>query len=273
MPTPSPQLASHAEPLDAAALAAAGYAAVVHLQEADSTMVEARRLAADPARRLPAVVIADRQTSGRGRRGAGWWQADGSLAASVVVDGQAVGLPATSPRPAWSLACGVALAETIRGQEPAIDVRIKWPNDLEVAGRKLAGIIVESDSGGGTIFGIGVNTAGSAQAAPAGLRDRIITLPDLVGRPLSRTHLLAGFLPRLRQLLRAMDADPGTLAARYVPLCGLAGRTLLLHVGAEQHAGICRGIAADGSLVIDTPAGRRSFASGSLTPPGSEWHS
>jgi BirA family biotin operon repressor/biotin-[acetyl-CoA-carboxylase] ligase len=271
MPAPSPQLASHAEPLDAAALAAAGYATVVHLPEADSTMVAARRLAADPAARLPAVVIADRQTSGRGRRGAGWWQADGSLAASIVVDGQAVGLHATSPQPAWSLACGVALAETIRDHEPGIDVRIKWPNDLEVAGRKLAGIIVEADTGGRAIFGIGVNTAGSAQAAPAGLRDRIVTLPDLVGRPLSRTPLLAGFLARLRQLLRALDADPGTLATRYVPLCGLAGRGVTIHVGAEQHVGICRGITADGSLVIDTPAGRRTFASGSLTPPGSEW--
>jgi len=272
MPTPSPQLATHAEPLDAAALAAAGYATVVHLPTADSTMVEARRLAAEPAARRPALVIADRQTSGRGRRGAGWWQADGSLAASIVVDGELVGRPSAGPQPVWSLACGIVLAETIRDLEPGVDVRIKWPNDLDVAGRKLAGIIVEADTGGRTIFGIGVNTAGSALAAPPGLRDRVVTLPDLVGRPLSRTRLLAAWLPRLCTLLREMDADPGTLARRYRPLCCLDGRAVTLHVGTEQHSGTCRGIAADGGLVVDTPAGPRTFASGSLTPPGSEWH-
>jgi BirA family biotin operon repressor/biotin-[acetyl-CoA-carboxylase] ligase len=271
MPAPSPQLASHPEPLDAAALAAAGYATVVHLSDADSTMVEARRLATGPATRLPALVVADRQTSGRGRRGAGWWQADASLAASIVIDGPAVELPTTRPQPVWSLACGVALAETLRDCEPGIDVRIKWPNDLDVAGRKLAGIIVEADASGRTIFGIGVNTAGSASAAPDGLRDRVITLPDLVGRPLSRSRLLAAWLPRLCTLLREMDADPGRLADRYLPLCGLAGRAVTIHVGTEQHSGICRGIAADGGLVIDTPSGQRTFASGSLTPPGSEW--
>ena len=273
MTAPSPQLASHAEPLDASAVAAAGYATVVHLPEADSTMVEARRLAADPAARLPALVIADRQTSGRGRRGAGWWQAAGSLAASIVVDGQMAGLRSASPQPGWSLACGVSLAETIRDLEPRVDVRIKWPNDLDVAGRKLAGIIVEADSGGRTIFGLGVNTAGSAQAAPEALRERVVTLPDLVGRPLSRTRLLAAWLPRLCTLLRDMDADPGALARRYRPLCCLAGREVTIYVGTEQHSGICRGIAADGSLVIDTPTGARPFASGSLTPPGSEWRS
>lgn len=271
MPTFPPQLASDAEPVDAAALAAAGYATVVHRPVADSTMVEARRLAADPATRLPVVVIADRQTSGSGRRGAGWWQADGSLAASIVADGPALGLTTASPQPVWSLACGIVLAETVRAWAPGIDVRVKWPNDLEVAGRKLAGIIVEADASGRTIFGIGVNTAGSATAAPAGLRDRIVTLPDLVGHSLSRSQLLAAWLPRLCGLLRELDADPAVLARRYRPLCGLDGRGVTLHVGTEQHAGICRGIAADGSLVIDTPGGQRAFASGSLTPPGSEW--
>ena len=110
-------------------------------------------------------------------------------------------------------------------------------------------------------------------AAPAGLRDRVVTLPDLVGRPLSRTRLLAAWLPRLCELLHEMDADPGTLAHRYRPFCCLTGRPVTLHVGTEQHSGICRGIAADGSILIDTPSGQRMFASGSLTPPGGEWRS
>lgn len=259
----SPQVASGPEPVDVAALGAAGCVSVVHLAKTESTMHEARRLAADRERPLPAVVIADRQTGGRGRRGAGWWQAEGSLAASLVIDGP--------PRPTWSLACGVALAEAIRGLEPGVGVRIKWPNDLEVAGRKLAGIIVEADASGRAIFGIGVNTAGAAASAPEGLRNRLVTLPDLTGRSLDRTRLLAALLPRLLDLVQAIAADPPELERRYRPLCGLDGRDVTLHVGAESHHGVCRGIASNGGLVIDTPAGRKTFTTGSLTPPGTEW--
>jgi BirA family biotin operon repressor/biotin-[acetyl-CoA-carboxylase] ligase len=263
MSASSPQVASGPEPLDVSALAAAGFERVVHLAEAESTMHEARRVAADREHPLPALVVADRQTSGRGRRGAGWWQADGSLAASVVIDGP--------PRPTWSLACGVALGEALRGLEPTLDVRIKWPNDLEVAGRKLAGIIVEADACGRGIFGIGVNTAGAAAQAPEALRDRLVTLPDLTGRSIDRTRLLAALLPRLLDLVRAIDADPAELERRYRPLCSLDGRDVTIHVGTESHRGVCRGIASDGGLVIDTPAGRKTFTTGSLTPPGTEW--
>jgi BirA family biotin operon repressor/biotin-[acetyl-CoA-carboxylase] ligase len=259
----SPQVASGPEPLDVAALAAAGYGSVVHLAETESTMHEARRVAADRERPLPAIVIADRQNGGRGRRGAGWWQAAGSLAASLVIDGP--------PRPTWSLACGVALAEAIRSLEPGIDVRIKWPNDLEVAGRKLAGIIVEADASGRGIFGIGVNTAGAVADAPEKLRDRLVTLPDLTGRSIDRTGLLAALLPPLLELVRSIEAEPLTLQRRYRPLCGLTGHDVTLHVGSESHTGVCRGIAADGGLVIDTATGRKTFTTGSLTPPGSEW--
>jgi hypothetical protein len=93
----------------------------------------------------PAAVIADRQTGGRGRRGAAWWQPTGSLAASLVLDGSAV---AGGVTPIWSLACGVALAETVRDLEPAAAARVRWPNDVEVAGRKLAGILVETAADG-----------------------------------------------------------------------------------------------------------------------------
>ena len=106
--TPSPD-----DPIDEAWLrAASGVATVEVLAEAESTMDRGRRIAADPLVRLPAAVIADRQTGGRGRRGAAWWQPTGSLAASLVVDGSAV---AGGVTPIWSLACGVALAEAVFG--------------------------------------------------------------------------------------------------------------------------------------------------------------
>lgn len=266
MPAPPPQIAPGADPLDTARLVAAGVATVVHRARVASTMDDARVLAADPAVALPAVVVADRQEAGRGRRGAGWWQADGALAASLVVPGAA-----PAPRPAWALACGVALAETLTALEPGIAARVRWPNDVEAAGRKLAGILVETAAHGRVVIGLGVNTSGTAAAAPAPLRHRVATLPDLVGRPLDRAVVLAALVPRLVDLLAALEADPAALPRRYRPLCALEGTVVTLHEAGATHRGTCRGIAPSGALVIDTPTGRREFVSGSLTHPADVW--
>lgn len=270
MPSLPPQFAPDADPIDVAALLACGFAAVVHRDAVETTMEESRLMAADPGQPVPAVVVADRQSHGRGRRGAGWWQATGSLAASVVVAARGA---TGGPQPWWSLACGVALAETIAALEPTVDPRVRWPNDLEVGGRKLAGILTETASPGRAIFGIGVNTAGTAAAAPAPLRQRLVTLPDLTGRLLSRTRLLATFLPRLLALLESAAAEPEVLAVRYRPRCALLGRSVTIHVGPLTHEGICLGITDSGALVLDTPAGRMQFSSGSLTAPADVWRS
>jgi len=246
----------------------------------DSTMVRARESAADEGAVLPAAVIADRQTGGRGRRGAGWWQSPGSLAVSIVLEARG---PAAAPPPTWSLACGVALVETLRDLLPGIAPVVRWPNDVHGHGGregatdavgatgKLAGILVETTASGRAIFGIGVNTTGTAAAAPAALRRRVVTIPDLTGRPLPRLTLLAAFLPRLLGLLRSLDENPGILPTRYLPLCGLAGREVTVYVGDRVHRGICRGIAADGGLLLDTAAGPLHCLAGSLTLPGDVW--
>ncbi len=271
--TPSPpHPAPVPDPIDVGALVAVGgFGSCEHLPEVDSTMVRARAIAADPAARLPAAVVADVQTAGQGRRGARWWQPPGSLTVSIVLDpGWAAGAEPTAP-PAWSLACGVAVAETLRALEPAVEAVVRWPNDVEAGGRKLAGILVERGVGGRLVIGIGVNTTGSATDAPAAIAHRIATLPDLTGRPLGRGRLLADLLPRLRALLGGMAEDPGVLAARYRPLCGLDGHTVTVHQGTRRQVGLCRGIDASGALVLDTEAGRLHLATGSLTDPADVW--
>jgi BirA family biotin operon repressor/biotin-[acetyl-CoA-carboxylase] ligase len=253
------------DPIETTALRdRAGFATVEVYPQITSTMERARQLAADAATAVPAVVMADRQTAGRGRQGAAWWQAEGSLAVSIVVDDQTVGVRV---QPTWSLACGVALAEAIATLEPTVDPRVKWPNDLTVGGRKLAGILLETAPAGRTILGIGVNTTGSVADAPAPLRDRLITLPDLTGRSLPRGDLLVAFLPRFLALVREMRAAPEVLVDRYRVRCGLTGEPVTVYRGAENIAGVCAGIAADGSLVVDTATGRQWLTSGSLTAP------
>jgi BirA family biotin operon repressor/biotin-[acetyl-CoA-carboxylase] ligase len=252
----------------------AGIATFIHLAEADSTMDRARTVATDPAIPLPAAVVADRQLAGRGRRGARWWQPPGSLAVSLVLDATVGG---GEVRPTWSLACGVALAEALAALEPALEPRVRWPNDIEADGAKLAGILVEMVPGGRVIFGVGVNTTGRAADAPAGIGRAVATLPDLVGRPLPRERLLGAFVPRLLALLAEMASDPDALAARYRPLCALTGRDVTVFRGPsagggpDRIHGPCLGIDRYGALVIDTVAGRLHLESGSLTDPAAAW--
>ena len=142
----------------------AGYR-VVGLRRIDSTNAEALRRAADGA---PdgTVVVADEQTAGRGRRGRSWISAPGNLFMTVLVrppEGSAVAQ--------LSFVAAVALGDAL---PPATGHRFKWPNDLLVEGRKIAGILVEAD-GGAAAVGIGVNTA----RTPDGVRE---TAADLGGR-------------------------------------------------------------------------------------------
>lgn len=261
------------DPFDEAALVRAGFATCERFAVVDSTMERAREIAADPRCPLPACVVADRQIRGRGRRGAGWWQAPGSLAASLVIPvppgSAAAGDPAAPA--VWSLASGVAVAETIQSLEPRVTPLIRWPNDVEAGGRKLAGILLEAVPGGRVIVGVGVNTTGSAVAAPAGIAHRVATLPDLAGRGLDRSRLLAELLPRLLVLLAESTDDQARFLSRYRSRCALAGREVTVHRGPERITGVCGGIAANGGLIVDTPAGRVEIRAGSLTAPGDEW--
>ena len=268
------------DPIDPALLLArAGLATFEHHAAVGSTMERARELAQDADCLLPAAVVADTQSLGRGQRGARWWQASGSLAVSVVVDAksdaqakpdaQAAGMPA--PPAVWSLACGVALAESLAAVAPAIEPLVRWPNDIEANGRKLAGILVEATPGGRAIFGIGVNTTGSCGDAPPPLDKKIVTVPDLTGSPLPRERLLVDFLPRLFALLVATVLDPEAFVARYRARCGLDGHPVTVFRGDERLTGLCRGIAADGTLVLDTSSGRVHVTSGSLTHPADIW--
>lgn len=261
------------DPIDPRALLRPGCLAhLEHLAETGSTMDRARELGTGVP--LPAAVVADVQVAGRGRSAARWWQPPGSLAVSIVIDASP-GSDAGPAKPAWSLACGIALVETLRDLVPGVATLVRWPNDIEVGGRKLAGILVESSgcetAAARVIFGVGVNTTGTAADAPGRLAHRVATIPDLTGAPLGRQHLLTQFVPRLRSLLAALARGDDRLVDRYAPVCGLTGREVTLYSGRDVHVGTCLGVTDEGAIVLATAGGTRAFRSGSLTRPGDEW--
>jgi BirA family biotin operon repressor/biotin-[acetyl-CoA-carboxylase] ligase len=135
----------------------------VHLRVTDSTNRVARELAASGAVH-GTLVTAREQTAGRGRQGRGWHAPPGAaLVCSWVL---------RDPPPLLSLAAGVATAE-VCGQR----ARVKWPNDVLIEGRKVAGILVEGrPQEGWAVLGIGLNVALELSQLPNGVRERAATL-------------------------------------------------------------------------------------------------
>ena len=148
----------------------------VHLRRIDSTNVRARELAAGGAPH-GTVVTAAEQTAGRGRQGRVWVAPAGrALLCSVVV---------RDPPRLLPLATGVAVADTVSevtGEEGRATV--KWPNDVWLDGRKVAGILVEGrPQEGWAVIGIGLNVALREQEFPPDLRDFATTLSlEAMGR-------------------------------------------------------------------------------------------
>jgi BirA family transcriptional regulator, biotin operon repressor / biotin---[acetyl-CoA-carboxylase] ligase len=206
----------------------------LHLRSTGSTNDRARELARAGAPH-GTLVTAREQTAGRGRQGRAWAAPAGtSLLASLVL---------RDPPALLSLAAAVAVAE-LAGEEAAI----KWPNDVLLGGRKLAGILVEGrPQERWAVLGIGINVALRAQDLPPELRDRAATLglgpgdvEDVLGR------LLAG-------LAGALGLDRAALLAAWRARDALLGRPVRW---ADGH-GTAAGVDADGRLLVEQPGGTR----------------
>jgi BirA family transcriptional regulator, biotin operon repressor / biotin---[acetyl-CoA-carboxylase] ligase len=141
-----------------------------------------------------ATVVADHQTRGRGRLGRVWEDLPGrSILMSVL-------LRPRPPMPLWpelSLVAGEAVARALRA-ETGVDATLRYPNDVVVAGRKLAGILPEARSGR-VVLGIGVNVGHEAAELPADTAKPPTSLRVELGRPVERAPLVAAILAELQQ--------------------------------------------------------------------------
>ena len=199
-----------------------------------------------------AVVMADAQTAGRGRRGREWFSPPGSgLYVSVVLtpgrsgDDRATRLV--------TLAAGVALAEAIAAAT-GLSVDVKWPNDLYVARRKLAGILAEGAGGAGAedavVLGYGINVG--AASYPPQLRDRATSLESELGRSVDRALLFAESLVALARRyddLLAGRFDVILDAWRARSPGGHGARVAWTTVSGEL-SGTTAGIDHDGALLV-----------------------
>jgi BirA family transcriptional regulator, biotin operon repressor / biotin---[acetyl-CoA-carboxylase] ligase len=203
-----------------------------HFRLTDSTNARARELAGRGARH-GTVVTATEQSAGRGRQGRTWSAPAGrALLCSIVI---------RDPPRLLPLVAGVAVAERI-GREALI----KWPNDVLVHGRKVAGILVEARlQEGWAVVGMGVNVAVAPAEFPPELRDHAGTLGLEPG----------AIEPWLGELLRSLEAWLG--AGSEAVLEAVRARDALLghEVRWRDGAGVGAGIDREGRLVVRTDGG------------------
>jgi BirA family biotin operon repressor/biotin-[acetyl-CoA-carboxylase] ligase len=128
----------------------------------------------------------------------------------------------------------------------------------------LAGILVEVLPDRRHVIGIGLNVNNRLADAPVELQDTAATLRDLSGVEHDRTGVLIDLLRRLDAAFLQLREDPAKVAGRADSLCLQRGRSLTLRWSNRKVAGVCRGIAADGAIMLETPGGIETFRSGSV---------
>lgn len=217
----------------------------------DSTNAEALRLARQ-GERGPLWITAECQTAGRGRRGRGWISEPGNLFASLLL---------TDPAPAeyWpqlsfvaALAAHDAIAEVAEVLAPLL--AIKWPNDLMLAGAKVAGILIEGESGARSALaiGIGVNCASHPKQVEQPATDLATA-----GVPVSPATLFGALMVRMGARLAQWNAGRGFQAVRHDWLARAAGmgESVRVRLADREIVGRFEALDATGGLVLRLPDG------------------
>ena len=226
-----------------------------------STMAEARAWAASGAPH-GAVVVAEYQTAGRGRHGRAWTAPPGeSLLFTAILR------PDLDPaRLGWiPLAAGLAVAEALDTLD--VPAQVKWPNDVRVGGRKLAGVLSESThqtEGAVVLLGVGLNVRQATFPEEiAATSVRIETGRDLAPSDLL-SPLLSALTARLGQIANAPDALRHAVSDRLEAV----GDLVSVRAPATSSVvadGTVLGVADDGALRLDTPDGERHVHAGEVT--------
>jgi BirA family biotin operon repressor/biotin-[acetyl-CoA-carboxylase] ligase len=215
------------------------------------------------------LYVADEQTAGRGRRGNAWWAGEGALTFSLVVDAERFGLSPES----WSLlplATGLAVRDVVAAELPDAGVSVKWPNDVYLNARKVAGILVEqrNDCASRLVVGVGVNVNTAMAGAPDEIADAAVSLLGASGREHDLVELLGGILLRMEMHLRRAAEDAQELVARLNTHSYLTGRRVRLDLDSGSVWGDCRGIANGGGLTLATADGVKTYVGGTVGAVG-----
>lgn len=257
-----PDLLTPGEIVDGLATTSFGRPEIHHCQEVDSTNVLAKELA---LRGAPegAVVVAEGQRAGRGRRGRHWYSPPHEgIYVSLIL--RPALTPAESSR--ITLAAAVASAQALR-KRTGLPVMLKWPNDLLVAGKKLGGILTEiaADTDGVeyAVVGFGLNVNTPPQGFPPELRDMATSILAVTGRRTGRAALLRSYLEHFEEIYLSLSRGGlPILINAWRSLSALSGRRVRVTTADGETSGVVADIDDDGALILREDQGglRRLYA-------------
>ena len=215
-------------------------------ESVESTNDEVRMLAQTGAA-AGLIVLAARQTAGRGRRGAAWFSPAGeSLAFSILIRPQ-------EPKSLWprlALAAGLAVAEAVETFGP--HAGIKWPNDVWIGHRKTAGILVEAGADFAVVgIGLNVNTTGF----PPEVSEIATSLQIETAQAFSRAEVLGAIIRKFARRRHQISHDFEELLSAVRLRCVLTGKRVSLTTASGPRIGLVEGIAAGGELLLRSERG------------------
>jgi BirA family biotin operon repressor/biotin-[acetyl-CoA-carboxylase] ligase len=228
----------------------------VYLESVDST--SSYLAAMGPAEAVHGTVVAaDRQTAGRGRMQRTWYSPAGTnLYFSLLLRPDIVPIKA----PQLALVMAAALIKDLRSTLPGLHPKVKWPNDILVQGKKLAGILcemqTEMDRAHHVIIGVGINVNSKGESYPPELRDRAISLRDATGKIFRRQELLANILAELEKSYDLWLKEGLPPFIRFLEEnSAIRDREVIVVMQNSEITGIARGLSDDGHLMLETPDG------------------
>ena len=207
------------------------------------------------------AVIADRQTTGRGRLKRAWISPKGNIAVTVVL------YPARKNLPYLTMIAALAVLHSIE-KTTGLKCQLKWPNDVLINNKKVCGILLETqaepDSVDFAIIGIGINVNMKLADYPE-IASIATSLADETGRDVSRMLLLRNLFVEMEKLYLRLQAGESILAEWRDNLMTL-GKKIHVRAGDEVFAGIAESMADDGSLMLRCDDGRLlKFMAGDVT--------
>jgi BirA family transcriptional regulator, biotin operon repressor / biotin---[acetyl-CoA-carboxylase] ligase len=246
----------------AAALGADAYDfQLISLVECDSTNTQLIQLAVAGAPSGTALV-AERQTAGRGRREHRWISSpQHSLTFSLL---WRFSSESSAPE-ALSLAVGLGLQRALAAT--GVKALVKWPNDILCKGKKLAGVLIETQPGDikSVVVGIGINLA-LPPALPTEIASGAIGLNEILPTTPTREHLLATLLPHVAAVLRDYEAISfAGLRDEWQARHAFHGCNVSVSGGGDDVNGVCAGVNECGELLITTERGTHRVISGDLS--------
>lgn len=234
-----------------------------YFESCESTNLECMRLYQDGS-----IVIAEQQTRGRGRRGRDWLSPAleniyCSLGIVKTMKPELLGM--------LSIQAGVAIVEVLHAWQ-FTQVRLKWPNDILMMGRKLGGILIETrvlqPQQFYLVIGFGLNIQLQKEISDK-IDQPAISLNEMTAEPVDRFGLLKDLIFNLVQSIHALDEDRiSQLTAQFNRLDPLQGKEVMVKTRQDEWSGVYRGIQPDGQIQVEIGSELQVFSAADISLRG-----